>query len=605
MRSPDVDAAPAARRLCVVLHDVSPSRWRACCRVLQQVEAVARRCGVTVPMTLLVVPQMHGRQSTPPAYAHWLRGLAERGHELALHGLTHRDPGRPRSWIDRLRRRVYTAGEGEFAALPKADARQRIARALQWARQHGVEARGFVPPAWLMDAGAREAIAQAGFAYTCTQSRLLALPGGQAIDSFGLTFSTRTRWRRRASVAWNTMLERTQRGSALLRLELHPHDADDAGVRRCWTTLLERALGDRTPVPLRDAAELAREAGGNGGRGGGTPASTPSPAPLRALHESRGTALVAGAAGFVGSHLCDRLLGEGWHVVGVDNLATGSHDHLAHLAGEARFRFVEHDITEPLPASLAAVDRVFNLACPASPAAYQRHPVATVLASTVGTWRLLELAMARRARLLHVSTSEVYGDPQVHPQPESYWGHVNPTGPRSCYDEGKRCAEAMCFACMREHGADVRIARLFNCYGPRLRAGDGRVVSNFIVQALAGRPLTVYGDGRQTRSFCFVDDTVEGLLRLMDSGWREPVNLGNPQELSMLELAQRVLALSGSRSKLVFEPLPADDPVRRRPDITTAQRELGWQPRITLDDGLARTIAHFRALQPVLARTGS
>ena len=304
--------------------------------------------------------------------------------------------------------------------------------------------------------------------------------------------------------------------------------------------------------------------------------------------------LVTGAAGFVASHLCDRLIDRGLCVLALDNLSTGHPTHLAHLQGHPRFSFIEHDITRPLPAAVQAAGHIFNLACPASPAHYQRHPVATVLASTVGVWRLLELAHRHGARLLQVSTSEVYGDPQVHPQHESYWGHVNPTGMRSCYDEGKRSAEAMCYAYERQHGVQVRMARLFNCYGPRLRPGDGRVVSNFIVQALAGRPLTVYGDGLQTRSFCFVSDTVRALLALMDAPDSQPVNIGNPHEHTVLELAERVLRLTGSRSTLSLRPLPADDPVRRRPDITTARRLLGWQPEVPLDEGLNRTIAHFR-----------
>jgi UDP-glucuronate decarboxylase len=315
----------------------------------------------------------------------------------------------------------------------------------------------------------------------------------------------------------------------------------------------------------------------------------------QALHAAR-TVLVTGAAGFVGSHLCDRLLEQGDTVLALDNLSTGHPAHLAHLRSHPRFDFLQHDIVEPLPAAaLRGTGRIFNLACPASPAHYQRHPVATTLASTVGTWRLLELAQAQGARLLQASTSEVYGDPQVHPQPEGYWGHVNPIGPRSCYDEGKRSAEAMCYAYARERGVQVRVARLFNCYGPRLRPGDGRVVSNFIVQALAGQALTIYGEGRQTRSFCFVSDTVAGLLALMASDTPGPVNLGNPQEHSMLELAERVLRLTRSGSPLVFRPLPVDDPQRRRPDIELARRQLRWQPRVRLDEGLRRTIDYFLA----------
>jgi UDP-glucuronate decarboxylase len=306
--------------------------------------------------------------------------------------------------------------------------------------------------------------------------------------------------------------------------------------------------------------------------------------------------LVTGAAGFLGSHLCDRLLERGHRVIGLDNLSTGDMVHLAHLQGEPRFRFIRHDITQDLPPDVRGVGRIFNLACPPSPSYYQQHPVDTVLSSTLGTWRLLELARQEGARLLQASTSEVYGDPQVHPQPESYWGHANPFGPRACYDEGKRCAEAMCLAWHTEHGLDVRIARLFNSYGPRLRAGDGRVVSNFIVQALAGRPLTVYGDGSQTRSFCYVGDTVEGLLKLMDSKVAEPVNLGNPDEFTVLQLAERIRQLTGSASPIRFLPLPPDDPVRRRPDITRARALLNWSPGISLEDGLEWTIGYFKRI---------
>jgi UDP-glucuronate decarboxylase len=306
--------------------------------------------------------------------------------------------------------------------------------------------------------------------------------------------------------------------------------------------------------------------------------------------------LVTGAAGFLGSHLCDRLLERGLGVIGLDDLSTGDLAHVAHLLGHARFRFIRHDITQELPDEIRGIGRIFNLACPPSPAYYQQHPVSTVLASTLGVWRLLELARRERARLLQASTSEVYGDPQVHPQPEGYWGHVNPIGPRACYDEGKRCAEAMCLAYRTEHALDIRIARLFNSYGPRLRPGDGRVVSNFIVQALAGEPLTVYGDGSQTRSFCYVGDTVEGLLKLMDSDLTEPVNLGNPDEFTVLELAERVRLLTHSRSPITFGPLPPDDPVRRRPDIGRARAQLGWQPGIGLDEGLQMTIPYFEQL---------
>ena len=304
--------------------------------------------------------------------------------------------------------------------------------------------------------------------------------------------------------------------------------------------------------------------------------------------------VVPGGAGFVGSHLCERLLASGRYVVALDNFSTGTPDHVEHLRGHERFELLQADIVETLPEVAERAGRIFNLACPASPSYYQREPVQTTLASAVGIWRLLELARRSGARLLQVSTSEVYGDPQVHPQVESYWGHVNPIGPRSCYDEGKRCAEALCFAYQRQFGVQIGIARLFNCYGPRLRPGDGRVVSNFIVQALRGDALTVYGDGQQTRSFCYVDDTVEALLRLMESPAVGPLNIGNPTEHTVLELAEKVLRLTGSRSALRREPLPPDDPTRRRPDIAGARRELGWQPRVSLDDGLVETIRHFR-----------
>ena len=312
--------------------------------------------------------------------------------------------------------------------------------------------------------------------------------------------------------------------------------------------------------------------------------------------------LVAGAAGFIGSHLCERLLQAGAKVLAVDNLSSGDERNLRHLTGHPRLRFMQHDLCAPWTPSVyravRRVGRIFNLACPASPAYYQSRPVATVLASAVGTWRLLELAQHNGARLLQASTSEVYGDPQVHPQPEAYWGHVNPIGVRSCYDEGKRCAEAMCLAYARERGAQVRIARLFNCYGPRLRPGDGRVVSNFIVQALAHEPITIYGDGAQTRSFCYVSDTVDALLALMDSGLDTPVNIGRPDECSIRDLAGRVQQLTASRSALCFQPLPQDDPVQRCPDIGLARAALGWTPRVPLDEGLRLTIAHFAARQP-------
>lgn len=322
--------------------------------------------------------------------------------------------------------------------------------------------------------------------------------------------------------------------------------------------------------------------------------------------------LVAGGAGFLGSHLCERLLARGDTVVALDNLSTGRHSNLAPLlrrygAGTSpQLRFVHHDLINALPAGLGAPELIFNLACPASPAWYRDHAVDTILTSTHGTRHLLELAVRQDARFLQASTSEVYGDPLVHPQREDYRGHVNPIGERSCYDEGKRCAEAMSYAYARERGVAVRVARLFNAYGPRLAEGDGRVVSNFIVQALAGDALTVYGDGLQTRSFCYVDDTLRGVMALMDSDCAEPVNIGNPMEHTMLELAAEVLRLTSSRSPLRHLPLPADDPTRRCPDIGRARRELGWEPRVPLQEGLQRTIGYFESLElSDAARTAS
>jgi UDP-glucuronate decarboxylase len=315
------------------------------------------------------------------------------------------------------------------------------------------------------------------------------------------------------------------------------------------------------------------------------------------------TILVTGGAGFVGSHLCERLLDAGHSVLAVDDLSTGDPLHIAHLLTNPRFRTARHDIARELPFEARSATRIFNLACPASPAYYQRHPVQTTLTSVLGMWRLLETAQRSGARLLQASTSEVYGDPEVHPQAESYHGHVNPIGPRSCYDEGKRCAEAMAFAYHRERAVPIRVARLFNSYGPRLTPGDGRVVSNFIVQALRGEPLTVYGDGQQTRSFCYVADTVEGLLRMMESSIEGPVNIGNPDEHTVLDLAEMVLRLTGSRSRIVHRPLPADDPHRRKPDIGLARDELGWQPRVSLEEGLERTTDYFRKLLRIGTRT--
>ena len=306
--------------------------------------------------------------------------------------------------------------------------------------------------------------------------------------------------------------------------------------------------------------------------------------------------LVTGGAGFLGSHLCERLLAQGHRVLCVDNFYTGNPRNVAHLADHPRFTLLRHDVTEPLQAE---VDEIYNLACPASPVHYQREPVQTMRTSVLGALNLLELARRQDATILQASTSEVYGDPQLHPQPEHYWGHVNPVGVRACYDEGKRCAETLFMDYRRQYGLRVRIARIFNTYGPRMHPEDGRVVSNFIVQALANSPVTVYGDGTQTRSFCYVDDLVDALVRLMEGPATlcGPVNLGNPGEFTMLELAERVIAMCESRSTIVFRPLPGDDPARRRPDIALARSALGWEPRVDLAAGLARTIEDFRQRQ--------
>ncbi|MFT3772773.1 MAG: SDR family oxidoreductase [Minicystis sp.] len=302
--------------------------------------------------------------------------------------------------------------------------------------------------------------------------------------------------------------------------------------------------------------------------------------------------LVTGGAGFLGSHLCDRLIGEGHEVVALDDLSTGSLANVAHLATHRRFRLVEHDVARPYHFE---VDRIYNMASPASPPHYQRDPVRTTLTNVLGTHHALELAHRTGARVLQASTSEVYGDPEVHPQPESYRGCVNPIGIRACYDEGKRCAESLVMDHRRSRGVEVRIARIFNTYGPRMAADDGRVVSNFIVQALRGQDLTVYGDGSQTRSFCYVDDLVDGLVRLMEHPTEAgPVNLGNPAEMTVLELAREVLRQIGGRSRVVFRPLPKDDPRQRRPVIDHARAVLGFSPRVTLRDGIAATITSFR-----------
>jgi UDP-glucuronate decarboxylase len=305
-------------------------------------------------------------------------------------------------------------------------------------------------------------------------------------------------------------------------------------------------------------------------------------------------AVVTGGAGFIGSYLCERLLGSGWHVLAIDDLSTGHERNVRHLHEHPRFSFERADITRGLPPQAAEAMRVYNLACPASPAHYQRTPVQTTLTSVLGAWQVLSLAQRTGARVLQASTSEVYGDPLEHPQAENYRGNVNPIGPRACYDEGKRCAETLCFAYHLQHGVEVRIGRIFNTYGPRLRAGDGRVVSNFIVQALRGEPLTVYGKGEQTRSFCYVDDTVEALCRLMDAPVEGPLNIGSPYEHTVLELAELVLRLTDSRSRIEYHALPADDPHRRCPDISRTRRHLQWEPRIKLEDGLRETIDQMR-----------
>jgi dTDP-glucose 4,6-dehydratase len=303
--------------------------------------------------------------------------------------------------------------------------------------------------------------------------------------------------------------------------------------------------------------------------------------------------LITGAAGFLGSHLSERFLAEGHQVVGMDNFLTGSPDNIAHLIGRPGFHFVEHNVTDYIYVE-GALDGVLHFASPASPIDYLELPIQTLKVGSLGTHKTLGLAKAKGARYLLASTSEVYGDPQVHPQTEDYWGHVNPVGPRGVYDEAKRFAEAMTMAYQRYHGLETRIVRIFNTYGPRMRPSDGRVVSNFIVQALRGEPLTLYGDGGQTRSFCYVDDLVEGIYRLFHSEEVMPVNLGNPGEFTIRELAEKVIRQTGSRSSLTTQPLPQDDPKQRKPDITRAREILGWTPRIDLDEGLEKTIPHFR-----------
>ena len=305
--------------------------------------------------------------------------------------------------------------------------------------------------------------------------------------------------------------------------------------------------------------------------------------------------LVTGAAGFLGSHLCDRLLGQGHRVVGMDNFVTGAPANVAHLRDQRDFQFVLHDVTNFIEVQ-GPLDGVLHFASPASPVDYLELPIQTLKVGSLGTHKALGLAKAKRARFLLASTSEVYGDPLVHPQPESYWGHVNPVGPRGVYDEAKRFAEAITMAYHRFHGLDTRIVRIFNTYGPRMRPNDGRVVSNFIVQALRGEPLTVYGDGSQTRSFCYVDDLIDGIVRLFERGDAAPTNIGNPHEFTVRQLAELVLRHTGSRSPIVERPLPVDDPKVRQPDIARARATLGWDPQISLDQGLQRTIEYFRTL---------
>jgi UDP-glucuronate decarboxylase len=309
---------------------------------------------------------------------------------------------------------------------------------------------------------------------------------------------------------------------------------------------------------------------------------------------ARNRVLVTGGAGFLGSHLCDRLIAEGNDVICADNLFTGSKDNIRHLLGNPYFEFIRHDVTEAL---YVEVDQIYNLACPASPPHYQYNPIKTAKTSVYGAMNMLGLAKRTGARILQASTSEVYGDPEVHPQPESYRGCVNPIGIRSCYDEGKRLAETLFFDYHRRHNVDIKVMRIFNTYGPRMNPSDGRVVSNFIVQALRGEDITVYGDGKQTRSFCYVDDLIEGMVRLMNSrdGFTGPVNIGNPEEFTMLELAEKVIALTGSKSKIVFRPLPSDDPIKRQPMIDLARKELDWAPTIPLEEGLIKTISYFES----------
>ncbi|RST85166.1 SDR family oxidoreductase [Aquibium carbonis] len=314
------------------------------------------------------------------------------------------------------------------------------------------------------------------------------------------------------------------------------------------------------------------------------------------LYDSRKKILVTGGAGFLGSHLIDRLLAQGHEVLCVDNLFTGTKRNIDHLHGHPHFEFMRHDVCFPL---YVEVDEIYNLACPASPIHYQHDPIQTTKTSVLGAINLLGLAKRLKCKIFHASTSEVYGDPSIHPQPEEYWGNVNPTGLRACYDEGKRCAETLFSDYRRQWGIEVKIARIFNTYGPRMHPADGRVVSNFIVQALGGEPLTIYGDGSQSRSFCYVDDLVDGFLRFMETGHdvSGPINLGNPEEFTILELARKVIEMTGSASEIIRLPLPQDDPRQRKPDIGKAREILGWQPKVQLDQGLSKTVDYFKSYE--------
>ena len=315
----------------------------------------------------------------------------------------------------------------------------------------------------------------------------------------------------------------------------------------------------------------------------------------RGAYSIKKRVMVTGGAGFIGSHLCERLIRDDCDVLCVDNFFTGTRDNITHLLNSPRFEVLRHDVTFPLPAE---VDEIYNLACPASPVHYQFDPVQTTKTCVLGAINMLDLANRCKAKILQASTSEVYGDPDVHPQPEGYWGHVNPIGVRSCYDEGKRCAETLFFDYYRQHHLQIKVARIFNTYGPRMHPNDGRVVSNFIVQALQNKPITIYGNGSQTRSFCYVDDLVDGLVRLMASpdGITGPVNLGNTEEFEMIELAKTIKAMTGSSSEIVFRELPQDDPKQRQPDITLAAQTLGWHPKVSVSDGLQKTITFFKGL---------